>query len=162
MVQAVPGKEATRNAPPTTGSASPCSQDVEDYELLDTAITAESVLWRLFMRMRSASHEQGTAFRVLVPRREHPLGAQSLFRRELKDLPIPMASQDTLRILRPVYEFGWIRLLPDDCYGLSAALCPSAQKRRAAVELIELDEFIRLVRLHDRTGPQTTAGIPAS
>jgi molecular chaperone Hsp33 len=91
MVQAVPGKQA--DSPESTDDWTRIElfmKTLEDYELLDTAVSAESVLWRLF-------HDDEVRVRNFMPlrfecscRAENIRAVLSSYpAEELKDLPDP-------------------------------------------------------------------------
>jgi molecular chaperone Hsp33 len=108
MVQAVPGREADRD---TTSDdwqrIALFLKTLEDYELLDTAISAESVLWRLFHEDEVRVHEsQALRFECSC----RPENIRSVLRaypaEELKDLPDPDGVIRTrCEFCANVYEF---------------------------------------------------------
>lgn len=91
MVQAVPGKQAdTERATDDWRRVAMFVKTLEDYELLDTAITAESVLWRLFHEDEVRVHSSHSLRFECSCR---PENIRSVLRgyslTELKDLPDP-------------------------------------------------------------------------
>ena len=91
MVQAVPGKQAdSQEATDDWTRIELFLKTLEDYELLDTAVSAESVLWRLF-------HDDEVRVRKSLPLRFEcscrPENIRSVLSaypvEELKDLPDP-------------------------------------------------------------------------
>ena len=77
MVQAVPGREADRDKTSDDWQRIALFlKTLEDYELLDTAISAESVLWRLFHEDEVRVHPSQTLrFECSCRAGEHPFGA---------------------------------------------------------------------------------------
>jgi molecular chaperone Hsp33 len=108
MVQAVPGREADRD---TTSDdwqrIALFLKTLEDYELLDTAISAESVLWRLFHEDEVRVHASQALRFECSCRAENirsVLGAYPA--EELKDLPDPDGVIRTrCEFCANVYEF---------------------------------------------------------
>jgi len=108
MIQAVPGKQAdSTEASDDWRRIALFLKTLEDYELLDTGVTAESVLWRLF-------HDDEVRVRASQPLRfecscraeniRSVLRAYSV--EELKDLPDPDGIIRTrCEFCGTVYEF---------------------------------------------------------
>jgi molecular chaperone Hsp33 len=108
MVQAVPGKEAdTERATDDWQRVALFVKTLEDYELLDTAITAESVLWRLFHEDEVRVHTSKELRFECSCRAENIRSVLRAYSaEELKDLPDPDGVIRTrCEFCGAVYEF---------------------------------------------------------
>ena len=108
MVQAVPGREVDRDK--TTDDWKRIAlflKTLEDYELLDTAISAESVLWRLFHEDEVRVHPAQTLRFECSCRPENIRSVLGAYKaEELKDLPDPDGVIRTrCEFCATVYEF---------------------------------------------------------
>lgn len=108
MVQAVPGREADRDKTSDDWQRIQLFlKTIQDYELLDTAISAESVLWRLFHEDEVRVHPSQALRFECSCRPENirsVLGAYPV--EELKDLPDPDGVIRTrCEFCSTVYEF---------------------------------------------------------
>jgi len=108
MVQAVPGREA--DVDKTSDDWQRIAlflKTLEDYELLDTAIAAESVLWRLFHEDEVRVHPSQTLRFECSCRAENIRSVLGAYKaEELKDLPDPDGVIRTrCEFCATVYEF---------------------------------------------------------
>ena len=108
MVQAVPGRETDRDK--TSDDWQRINlflNTLEDYELLDTAISAESVLWRLFHEDEVRVHEsQDLRFECSCRAENIRSVLRAYPAEELKDLPDPDGVIRTrCEFCANVYEF---------------------------------------------------------